>query len=75
MIEKVNSVTTTIFELIPEKFKKNKSILIKIAQKIESAWELEGYLDENDLEFFSEVVKKNGNFIYYIVKNFVMMKN
>lgn len=65
LIEKVNSVTTTIFELIPEKFKKNKSILIKIAQKIESGWELEGYLDENDLEFFSEVVKKNGNFIYY----------
>ena len=75
MIEKVNSVTNSIFELIPENLKKNKSILIKIAQKIESGWELEGYLDENDLEFFSEVVNKNGNFIILRVKNFVMMKN
>ena len=65
LIEKVNSVTNKIFEVIPEKFKKNKSILIKIAQKIRSGQELEGYFDENDLKFFSEVVKKKGNFIYF----------
>ena len=66
LIEKVNSVTNTIFELIPEKLKKNKSILIKIAQKIQYLGQkLEGYFDKNDLQFFSEVVKKNGDFIYF----------
>ena len=65
MIEKVNSVTNTIFELIPEKLKKNKSILIKISQKIRSGHLLEGYFDNNDLQFLCEVVKKNGNFIYF----------
>ena len=65
LIEKVNSVTNTIFELIPEKLKKNKSILIKIAQKIQLGDELEGYFNENDFQFFCEVVKKNGDFIYF----------
>lgn len=65
MIEKVNSVTNSIFELIPENLKKNKSILIKIAQKIQLGRELEGYFDKNDFQFFSEVVKKNGDFIYF----------
>jgi len=63
MIERLSSISSATLDLIPEQYKKNKALLIKIAQKVRFNWLLDGYFDPDDREFFSEVVKKNGDFI------------